>query len=1686
MTLVKMHQEKDELISMEEGRTIVLRSEVEELQNELLKKDEELNEVLGELENLKMSSKEKSSEETQEKEETNDTGQDDGVGQDDGESNALPKVIVQQKEHINELQLELEKLKEVDQQKSERICELEAELEERLFEIKSLETSLSEQRHRFELVSCKAEKLQEELQDTWKAKLAGETQIDELRQRLFKAESEELKASSLDDSQAIQSKFTDLWCEIQKRETDVERLECELTDVHQQLRSQEAEISHTYLQTAQDGGQLSEEITTLLGKVRRLELELDAKNKMISGYEMQIKTKENAMTIYHDNEQKYRTLLEEEQQEVLNSEGRIIVLRAEVDDLLNELGNRDSELSNVKDQLMKTQGQLLDRAQEMARLCLGRSGSDDQDECGSVNVNSSVETAREQEIAASIVAKNTVKMLKEELEMMRAKFQAHTKQLEEVHLCQNQNQDVTSVDNLVVANYQLSEQVNQVQDELRVTQGALKRLCMAISAQLDNLQHGQQQKETLDAETENLHKDDRGTQSDVQDAQDTHSPEQNTQDRLQVLLNRMHQEGLQSLSLAELQFIREYASPKSNSKDIDFQALRAAWEKERQSLLSAIQALKDLLANEQQVAGAQWQQQSGMFSVDWRSKILQALSHVFAKERSVLQSELHSYVFSRGDGAMELTDIQRLENKIKDQDVQQKAAMEQVVNADRQSLLSELQDCSAKIAIMELQHHEEKQELSEKLTNLQVLMSKREEKSQRHIQLLEYRLQQSRIVHDDLQTSLETERKRSAELAAELTKAKSHSLDMHNECTNMQVNLVKTKDALEQEHSRYLSLMAVREEEKVKTAELMEQLDLEKNKLHELKMENEILSGKMGQQRDLEFQHLHLAMENEREKLKNAEDIAEEKQQENLTLKQELEMERVQNQSLIAQHEADLAALKCRLQENETHLEATNRNLNRVKALNAQLTQSLENIRSVEQSTSECDHARIMDLQALLNTEQSQLRDLQQEVETVRSESQAKVLALTSELQATKEKLKKEKTKFQKLQVKSDFVESQYKDNERQLNYEKERAIRLQAEKHTLTLELQNVRQQKKDVYIAMENEKKANKKNMKEMVRLVDNNKVEMHKNELEVQRLQEKVQSLETDLKNTQLQERQLVYEMEYNTLRSSQHMESRTTHAHVQHQDDSDSSKKEKMLSAYKCELENLRQHLEMNGIKIQDLLNKSITFVKANRNAQSSEAFATLRPLVITVGELLSDLRQLQTSLTLEKESPGYPQLSATVNQRTLQHNRKLISDIFTLNEETLALREQLLEMRERICDYKNRDAVQQTRAVDEEGMSLLETSLAVERMKWEQERTSYELALENAEKKIEKLQRNLRIERSEGLAAVATNPCVADKELIQSLYQKYIRAETFRKALIYQKNYLLVLLGGFQDSERTVLAVLTQMGATDNSTLQEMEPRQPGRLGCRRPLTMFRSVARAAIAICRMKFLVRNFQQLRAIPLPASFVPRPPALNQQPSGYTASESSSSSSTTRSPPHFHLSPTERLLPNSGLPPPVRNPLPTNQPTTRSPHAFNATQLENGGSFATPNTNSAEVHPKRLRFMTPPTKEFSHSQSSMQRLPSVQLSYDHPNINQGQRAANDSSACSSESALIANVCPSNGDIPNPDNLDEPNPEDSTSVDNLLHSIEITHNRVAQLLQRVEAPENERRRPRRKYAGFHKNLDL
>ncbi|XP_052681698.1 A-kinase anchor protein 9-like [Crassostrea angulata] len=50
-----------------------------------------------------------------------------------------------------------------------------------------------------------------------------------------------------------------------------------------------------------------------------------------------------------------------------------------------------------------------------------------------------------------------------------------------------------------------------------------------------------------------------------------------------------------------------------------------------------------------------------------------------------------------------------------------------------------------------------------------------------------------------------------------------------------------------------------------------------------------------------------------------------------------------------------------------------------------------------------------------------------------------------------------------------------------------------------------------------------------------------------------------------------------------------------------------------------------------------------------------------------------------------------------------------------------------------------------------------------------------------------------------------------KQQIQRLYGKYLRADSYRKALVYQKKYLLLLLGGFQDCEQTTLALIARSG-----------------------------------------------------------------------------------------------------------------------------------------------------------------------------------------------------------------------------------------------------------------------------------
>ncbi|KAB0373803.1 hypothetical protein FD755_014059 [Muntiacus reevesi] len=101
------------------------------------------------------------------------------------------------------------------------------------------------------------------------------------------------------------------------------------------------------------------------------------------------------------------------------------------------------------------------------------------------------------------------------------------------------------------------------------------------------------------------------------------------------------------------------------------------------------------------------------------------------------------------------------------------------------------------------------------------------------------------------------------------------------------------------------------------------------------------------------------------------------------------------------------------------------------------------------------------------------------------------------------------------------------------------------------------------------------------------------------------------------------------------------------------------------------------------------------------------------------------------------------------------------------------------------------------------------------------------------------------------AKVSTSPRAVLS--MEKLYLRYLRAESFRKALIYQKKYLLLLIGGFQDSEQETLSMIAHLGVFPSKADRKAAES--------RPFTRFRTAVRVVIAVLRLRFLVKKWQQV---------------------------------------------------------------------------------------------------------------------------------------------------------------------------------------------------------------------------------
>ncbi|KAK1798755.1 hypothetical protein P4O66_007039, partial [Electrophorus voltai] len=198
-------------------------------------------------------------------------------------------------------------------------------------------------------------------------------------------------------------------------------------------------------------------------------------------------------------------------------------------------------------------------------------------------------------------------------------------------------------------------------------------------------------------------------------------------------------------------------------------------------------------------------------------------------------------------------------------------------------------------------------------------------------------------------------------------------------------------------------------------------------------------------------------------------------------------------------------------------------------------------------------------------------------------------------------------------------------------------------------------------------------------------------------------------------------------------------------------------------------------------------------------------------------------------TSDEPRPGghaHTQESSLI-ERVLKENSELAERLSSLSEEKVSLTHTVSCLERDLLNFKRSEQT---------GLSAL-----AEKLSWQKEKVALQTALHRAEADLARV------------TAGIENRAVPDlsSTKVQRLYEKYLRAESYRKSLAYQKRYLLLLLGGFQDCEQATLALIARMGAQPSL----------GPAHAPTPLSRFRSAARALIAISRLRFLTRKWQRV---------------------------------------------------------------------------------------------------------------------------------------------------------------------------------------------------------------------------------
>ncbi|KAK3108598.1 hypothetical protein FSP39_011672 [Pinctada imbricata] len=941
--------------------------------------------------------------------------------------------------------------------------------------------------------------------------------------------------------------------------------------------------------------------------------------------------------------------------------------------------------------------------------------------------------------------------------------------------------------------------------------------------------------------------------------------DENLSARLRMLLNRLHNEGVQMLTLSELQFLNRHMTNQCVETEADIASLQAAWMNEKQSLLSAVQSLKDLLAQTHKYRSAE--------------------KYVFAKERETLLAELRSHVLSHPSA--NFTEIQKLEQKIRNQEAHQKEAIDQIFKADRQSMLAEIRDLRAHANINSLRYQEEKERLTDQLSNMEDNTTKRERQLKRQVQLLEYKLQQEKIIQDDLRTSLESEQHRTSELSSQISREKNNNLDLQSELSSQQIQISKLKDGLEREQSRFVSVTSALEEEKGKCQHLSDLLEKERSMVRTLRMELEDWKMSTDDRNKIEDvmeavefeflknpqQRMQAELNSERERVTDLEDSQQSDRSTISTLKHELEMEQKSLRTLDLEFKAKVKQMTTALELERAKSADLQSALERERNLNEKLRQNLDSERRALLESTDRENSIVEDMQMELESERSKIVELRAALDREKRRIACNLDNLETDRDKFREELDQERNSNRQLRNDLDQLELQKLDLTRHYEHERDQCIRLKNEREQLRSEVKGLKDRVSNQVRSRDTEKVSERLSHRQLERERDENRMKLHENELEIQRLTQKVLDLEEKATTSRERELEAKRDLEQEKLRNlqSQHINGDSTSPR------SSSSDSQERWILYKTQLESICQSLQYLILQCQDQMSK----------ARGIEGLADVISLEKPLKDLLSELKQIQMPLAFESEGDSNLLLrpnAHAINERVLHHNSELTNFVSRLTEEKMELRNTLSRLEEEIWRYRQHDGSMQNGDLETSQHSSDNKHLE-DRANWAKERLSLQLALNRAESERDQYKADLRIERERRSTTPLLNGhgSEADKEKIQRLYGKYLRADSYRKALIYQKKYLLLLLGGFQDCEETTLALIARMGVYPS------------------PEDMQRKTKYS-----KMKYLVRKWRRATRVGSPVMGGTVDPQQGYTPHSRSFSPPRVSSSRGRSPPRFTDSP------------------------------------------------------------------------------------------------------------------------------------------------------------------------------------